>query len=158
MRAHPWRGRRRAAPSPQEEAAGPGRTKGGVGERVGAAEARLTAMTRDLGRTAYLAIGLLGTSRPFSALHRSLYRRFRGRGILPSGFGCDAVLLTTTGRRTGPRALSMSTPGNTTGFVDCTGRTAVSGKREGASSKPSMRDSNRSRAWTGTLWSSWMAT
>lgn len=66
------------------------------------------AMTTDLGRAAYLAIGLLGTSRPFSALHRSLYRRFGGRGLLHRGLGCDAVLLTTTGRHTGrPRTVPL---------------------------------------------------
>jgi deazaflavin-dependent oxidoreductase (nitroreductase family) len=58
-------------------------------------------LERPLVRGTHLAIGLLGTSRPFTALHRGLYRRLDGRGILRGALGIDAILLTTTGRRTG---------------------------------------------------------
>ena len=58
-------------------------------------------MTGSLARTTHIAIGLLGTSRPFTVLHRTLYRRLGGRGILRHGLGADAILLTTIGARTG---------------------------------------------------------
>ncbi len=65
-------------------------------------------MTRGASATLHLAIGLLGTSRPFTALHRALYRRLGGRGVLRHGLGVDAILLTTTGRRTGePRTVPL---------------------------------------------------
>ncbi len=65
-------------------------------------------MSRSASDTLHLAIGLLGTSRPFTVLHRFLYRRFRGRGILHHGLGADAILLTTRGRRTGePRTVPL---------------------------------------------------
>jgi deazaflavin-dependent oxidoreductase (nitroreductase family) len=60
-------------------------------------------MAGPLARPVHLAIGLLGTSRPFTAVHRALYRRLGGRGVLRHGLGVDAILLTTTGRRTGER-------------------------------------------------------
>lgn len=65
-------------------------------------------MARGASATLHLAIGLLGTSRPFTAAHRTLYRRLGGRGILRRGLGADAILLTTTGRRTGePRTVPL---------------------------------------------------
>lgn len=65
-------------------------------------------MTRSATDTLYLAIGLLGTSRPFTVVHRALYRRLGGRGLLRHGLGCDAVLLTTRGRHSGePRTVPL---------------------------------------------------
>lgn len=60
-------------------------------------------MARRLARTIHLLIGLLGTSRPFTVLHRGLYRRLGGRGVLHGGLGVDVILLTTTGRRSRER-------------------------------------------------------
>jgi hypothetical protein len=44
-------------------------------------------LTRPLERTTHLAIGLLGTSRPFTALHRALCRRLGGRGLVKVQLG-----------------------------------------------------------------------
>ncbi len=52
---------------------------------------------------AYRLIGRFSVTRFDRALHPLLYRRVAGRGILGHFLGCEMVLLTTTGRRTGAR-------------------------------------------------------
>lgn len=65
-------------------------------------------MARDLGRTAYSAIAITARQPWFSRLHRAVYRRLGGRGVLGHVLGCDMLLLTTTGRRTGrPRTVPL---------------------------------------------------
>ncbi len=57
---------------------------------------------------AYRAIGWFSTTRFTRTLHPWLYRRLAGRGILGRQFGTDALVLTTTGRRSGcPRAVAL---------------------------------------------------
>jgi F420H(2)-dependent quinone reductase len=51
-------------------------------------------------RLFYLAAGDLGTSRLFHPLHRAIYRLSRGR-VLGRSMGCQVVLLTVKGRKTG---------------------------------------------------------
>lgn len=60
-------------------------------------------MARDLGPTAYAAIGRLLANRTFGRLHASVYRRVGGRGIAGRSLGIDTIVLATTGRRTGRR-------------------------------------------------------
>jgi deazaflavin-dependent oxidoreductase (nitroreductase family) len=57
--------------------------------------------TRRLPRPAYLAIGYVLTSRPFTVWHRWIYRRTDGRGILARALGMDMILVTVRGRRSG---------------------------------------------------------
>jgi len=57
---------------------------------------------------AYRLIGRFSTSRFARTLHPILYRRAGGRGILGRALGCEMILLTTTGRRTGrPRSVVL---------------------------------------------------
>jgi deazaflavin-dependent oxidoreductase (nitroreductase family) len=60
-------------------------------------------MTRDLGPTAYAAIGRLFANRTFGRFHASVYRRVGGRGIAGRSLGIETIVLATTGRRTGRR-------------------------------------------------------
>ncbi len=48
---------------------------------------------------AYRLIGRFSVTRFDQLLHPFLYRRFRGRGVLGRVFGCEMLLLTTTGRQ-----------------------------------------------------------
>lgn len=57
-------------------------------------------MTR-LSRAAYRAIGTILTVHRVSALHRLLYRRFAGRGVVGYALGVPMIMLTTTGRLSG---------------------------------------------------------
>ncbi len=57
---------------------------------------------------AYRLIGRLSVSRVDRFLHPFLYRRTAGRGILGRVLGCDTLLLTTVGRRSGrPRSVAL---------------------------------------------------
>jgi len=60
-------------------------------------------MARDLGPTAYAAIGRLLANRTFGRLHASVYRRVGGRGVAGRSLGIDTIVLATTGRRSGQR-------------------------------------------------------
>jgi deazaflavin-dependent oxidoreductase (nitroreductase family) len=59
-------------------------------------------MTRSR-RLAYLAVGMLATSRLLYPLHRLVYRLTGGASVVGHVVGCDMALLTTTGRRSGRR-------------------------------------------------------
>jgi deazaflavin-dependent oxidoreductase (nitroreductase family) len=59
-------------------------------------------MTRSR-RLAYLAVGMLATSRLLFPLHRLVYRLTGGFSVVGRVLGCDMALLTTTGRRSGLR-------------------------------------------------------
>jgi deazaflavin-dependent oxidoreductase (nitroreductase family) len=55
----------------------------------------------------YVAAGELGTSRFFHPLHRAIYRWSRGR-VLGRSMGCEVILLTVSGRKTGqPRTVPI---------------------------------------------------
>jgi deazaflavin-dependent oxidoreductase (nitroreductase family) len=57
---------------------------------------------------AYRLIGRISTSRFDRRLHPVLYRLTGGRGIIGRILGCEMVLLTTTGRRSGrPRTVAL---------------------------------------------------
>jgi deazaflavin-dependent oxidoreductase (nitroreductase family) len=57
---------------------------------------------------AYRLIGRFSVTRFDRALHPFLYRRVGGRGILGRFLGCEMVLLTTIGRRSGePRTVAL---------------------------------------------------
>jgi len=57
---------------------------------------------------AYRIIGRFSVSRLDRVLHPLLYRRAGGRGILGRVLGCEMILLTTTGRRSGaPRSVAL---------------------------------------------------
>jgi deazaflavin-dependent oxidoreductase (nitroreductase family) len=57
---------------------------------------------------AYRLIGRISTSRFDRWLHPVLYRLTGGRGIIGRILGCEMVLLTTTGRRSGrPRTVAL---------------------------------------------------
>jgi len=57
---------------------------------------------------AYRLIGRISTSRFDRWLHPVLYRLTGGRGIIGRILGCEVVLLTTTGRRSGrPRTVAL---------------------------------------------------
>ncbi|MEO8208539.1 MAG: nitroreductase/quinone reductase family protein [Chloroflexota bacterium] len=56
----------------------------------------------------YRLIGRFSVSRFDRRLHPSLYRLAGGRGVLGRVLGCDMILLTTRGRRTGlPRTVAL---------------------------------------------------
>lgn len=57
-------------------------------------------MAGTIRRIWYRAAGEVGTSRFFSTLHRTIYQLSGGQ-IFGRSMGCQVVLLTTTGRRTG---------------------------------------------------------
>jgi F420H(2)-dependent quinone reductase len=65
-------------------------------------------MAGRLARGGYRIIGWVLTQSWFHPIHRRLYRRAGGRGILGRALGVDMVLLTTNGRRTGrPRTVPL---------------------------------------------------
>lgn len=65
-------------------------------------------MPRRFPSIVYLAYGELAVNRQFSRIHRWLLRRNRGRGAIRRLLGLDAILVTTTGRKTGePRTVPL---------------------------------------------------
>jgi deazaflavin-dependent oxidoreductase (nitroreductase family) len=82
---------------------------------------------------AYRLIGRLSVTRVDRLLHPVLYRWSGGRGILGRILGCEMILLTTTGRRTGePRTVALfAFP-----VADPPGSWAVVGSRGGSGHVP----------------------
>jgi deazaflavin-dependent oxidoreductase (nitroreductase family) len=61
-----------------------------------------------LPEVAYRLIGWFSTTRFDRVLHPILYRLAGGRGVTGRVLGCDSILLTTTGRRSGlPRTVGL---------------------------------------------------
>jgi deazaflavin-dependent oxidoreductase (nitroreductase family) len=82
---------------------------------------------------AYRLIGRFSVTRFDQVLHPALYRMTGGRGFLGRIFGCEMLLLTTTGRRTGePRTVALF------GFAvgEPSGSWAVIGSRGGSREVP----------------------
>ncbi|MCI0584398.1 MAG: nitroreductase family deazaflavin-dependent oxidoreductase [Chloroflexi bacterium] len=80
---------------------------------------------------AYRLIGRFSTSRVDRWLHPRVYRLTGGRGIVGWILGCEMVLLTTTGRRSGrPRTVALFAFRVTDGAV--AGSRAVVGSRGGS--------------------------
>ena len=88
---------------------------------------------------AYRLIGRFSVSRFDRVVHPFLYRWSGGRGLLGRALGCEMVLLTTTGRRTGePRTVALfAFP-----VAEPPGSWAVVGSRGGSKKIP---------AWYGNL-------
>ena len=86
-----------------------------------------------LSPAAYRLIGRFSVTRFDRLVHPILYRSFGGRGILGRILGCEMVLLTTTGRRSGkPRTVALfAFP-----VTEPTGSWAVVGSRGGSEAVP----------------------
>lgn len=82
---------------------------------------------------AYRLIGRFSVSRAARFLHPRLYRRAAGRGLLGRVLGCETILLTTVGRRSGrPRSVALfAVP-----MAEPAGSWAIIGSRGGSGEIP----------------------
>lgn len=109
---------------------------------------------RTLPASAYRAVGRFSTTAFDRALHPALYRLTGGRWLLGRVLGCEMILLTTTGRRTGRERTTALF-----GFADA-GRWVVVASRGGSgripawylnlASEPRVHVQHRARRWRAT--------